>query len=270
VLQTAQEEGLVVDLALGPNQGAGVPAPSESDGLLWDLFFFEVSVPIGETFDDVLPGWNSGALVAASTGLVLNATASTITLSQTSLNDITKSVDGNGHVRINFPSNQTGTENRLFAYYLKHAHYPEVQAQDSVMAAVPQSPIKTYEQNGSWVVDHFSALGAQTLIDYWENHLLDSSTINLIKKVGNYIWEDSQEFFFFENTFWTPKLPDTFSANRGYSVNKYIPLLINTLASSTSSALYVTDEPDSGSSHIADYRQTVCLNRFWRFGHLLI
>jgi hypothetical protein len=262
VLQTAQEEGLVVDLALGPNQGAGVPAPSESDGLLWDLFSFEVSVPIGGTFDGVLPGWNSGALVAASTGLVLNATASTITLSQTSLNDITKLVDGNGHVRINSLSNQTGIENRLFAYYLKHARYPEVQAQDSVMAAVPQSPIKIYEQNGSWVVDHFSALGALTLIDYWQNHLLDSSTINLIKKVGNYVWEDSQEFVFFENTFWTPKLPDTFSANRGYSVNKYIPLLINTLASSTSSALYVTDEPDSGSSHIADYRQTVCFNRF--------
>jgi hypothetical protein len=158
VLQTAQEEGLVVDLALGPNQGAGVPAPSESDGLLWDLFSFKVSVPIKETFDGVLPGWNSGALVAASTGLVLNATASTITLSQTSLNDITKLVDGNGHVRINSLSNQTGIENRLFAYYLKHARYPEVQAQDSVMAAVPQSPIKIYEQNGSWVVDHFSAL----------------------------------------------------------------------------------------------------------------
>ncbi|KAE9371636.1 hypothetical protein N431DRAFT_545837 [Stipitochalara longipes BDJ] len=257
VLQTAQEEGLLVDLALGPNQGAGVPAPSESDGLLWDLFFFEVSIPIGGIFDGVLPGWNSGALVAASTGLVLDATASTITLSHTSLNDITKSVDGNGHVKINFPSNKPGIENRLFAYYLKHSHYPEVQAQDSVLTAVPQSPIKIYEQNGSWVVDHFSALGAQTIIDYWQNHLLDSSTINLIKKVGNYVWEDSQEFFFLENTFWTPKIQDTFSANRGYSVNKYIPLLINRLASSAYSALYVTDESDSGLSHVADYRQTL-------------
>jgi hypothetical protein len=127
---------------------------------------------------------------------------------------------------------------------------------------VPQSPIETYEQNGSWVVDHFSALGAQTVIDYWEKHLLDSSTMDLLKKVGIYVWEDSQEFFFLENTFWTPNLPKTFSANRGYSVNKYIPLLINTLASSTSSALYVTDEPDSGLSHIEDYRQTVCLNHY--------
>jgi hypothetical protein len=46
VLSTAQEEGLVVDMALGPNQGAGVPAPYDSDGLLWDLNFFVVSVPL--------------------------------------------------------------------------------------------------------------------------------------------------------------------------------------------------------------------------------
>jgi hypothetical protein len=59
VLSTAQEEGLVVDMALGPNQGAGVPAPFDSDGLLWDLNFFDVSVPLGGSFNGVLPGWNS-------------------------------------------------------------------------------------------------------------------------------------------------------------------------------------------------------------------
>jgi len=260
VLETAEEEGLLVDLALGPNQGAGVPAPSESDGLLWDLFFFEISIPLGGAFDGKLPGWGSGPLVAASIGLVLSANATTITLAQNSLNDITKSVNADGHVKTKFSANQIGMENRLFAYYLKHSHYPEVQAQDSVVTAVPQSPIMTYEQNGSWVVDHFSALGAQTTIDYWENHLLDASTLNLLKKVGNYVWEDSQEFFFLENTFWTPKLPDTFTANRGYSINKYIPLLINRLQRPTHSALYVTDEADSGLSHIEDYGQTVCLN----------
>jgi hypothetical protein len=50
VLSTAQEEGLVVDMALGPNQGAGVPAPFDSDGLLWDLNFFDVSVLLEEVF----------------------------------------------------------------------------------------------------------------------------------------------------------------------------------------------------------------------------
>ena len=263
VLTTAQEEGLIVDLALGPNQGAGVPAPSESDGLLFDLYSYEVAVPIGGSFSGVLPGWNSGPLVAASTGLVLNVAnntsgGSSTTLSEASLSDITGSVDASGNVNINFPSSQPGgIENRVFAYYLKHSHYPEVQSQANVEVDVPQSPITTWEQNGSWVVDHFSALGAQTTISYWENNLLDSSTIALIKEVGNYVWEDSQEFYLFEANFWTPNLTTTFLANRGYSVNEYVPLLINTLTSSASADLYVLDSSDAGASHVADYRQTV-------------
>lgn len=266
VLSTAQDEGLVVDMSLGPNQGAGVPAPSESDGLLFDLDYYEVAIPIGGTFNGVLPGWGSEALVSASTGLVTNVTTNsgggTMTvLSESSLNDITKSVDRNGNVTISFPSKQPGgIENRVFAYYLKHSHYPEVQSQATVAAAVPQSPITTWQQNGSWVVDHFSALGAQTFISYWEDNLLDSSNIKLIKEVGNYVWEDSQEFYFLENTFWTPNLPATFLKNRGYSVNKYVPLLINTLTTSTSVDLYVLDSSDAGASHVADYRQTVCDN----------
>lgn len=264
VLTTAQEEGLIVDLALGPNQGAGVPAPSESDGLLWDLDYYEVSVPIGGSFSGVLPGWGSEPLVAASTGLVLNVAnntsgGSSTTLQESSLRDITGLVDKNGKVHVNFPPSQPGgIENRIFAHYLKHSHYIEVESQAKVEVAVPQSPITTWQQNGSWVVDHFSALGAETIISYWEQNLLDVKIIDLIKEVGNYVWEDSQEFYLFENTFWTPNLPATFSANRGYSVNKYIPLLINTLTTSTTVNVYILDSADAGASQVADYRQTVC------------
>jgi hypothetical protein len=263
VLSTAQEEGLVVDLALGPNQGAGVPAPSESDGLLFDLDFHEVSVPLGGSFNGVLPGWGSEPLVAASTGLVVNVANNTgggsaTTLADGSLNDITSSVDSNGNVAVTFPSTQSGgMENRIFAFYLKHSHYAEVQSQATVEVAVPQSPITTWQQNGSWVVDHFSALGAETTISYWESNLLNSSTVDLIKEVGNYVWEDSQEFYLFEDTFWTPNLTTAFAANRGYSINQYIPLLINTLTTSPTANVFVSDSPDGGVSHVADYRQTV-------------
>jgi hypothetical protein len=178
-----------------------------------------------------------------------------IKLSESSLADIMHSVDPNGRVNLKFPSTSLGVEYRVFAYYQVHKHYSEVQAQDSVVADVPQSPIETYEQNGSWVVDHFSALGAQTVIDIWEDHLLDESTKKLIKQVGNYVWENSHEFYFFENTFWTPKM-STFLANRGYAVNKYIPFLINTLTTSATS-LYVLDNADGGASYVTDYRQTV-------------
>lgn len=36
-LQAHKEAGLVMDLALGPNQGQGVPAKLDNDGLQWDL-----------------------------------------------------------------------------------------------------------------------------------------------------------------------------------------------------------------------------------------
>jgi hypothetical protein len=263
ILSTAQEEGLQVDMALGPNQGAGVPAPWDSDGLLWDLNYDYAVVPIGGTFDGVLPGWNSGQLVAASTGLVLDITnfttgGSKTTLAQASLTDITDKVASNGSVKITFGSEDEGIEYRVIAYYLKHSLYPEVESTAKTAVGVPQSPITTYQQNGSWVVDHFSALGAQTTIDFWENNMLDENIIKLIKEVGNYVWEDSEEFYLLENTFWTPDLTTTFLKNRGYSVNKYVPLLYNTLTSSSDTVdLYILDQPDGGYSHVEDYRQTV-------------
>jgi hypothetical protein len=251
-------------MALGPSQGAGVPAPWNSDGLLWDLNYDYAVVPIGGTFDGVLPGWNSGQLVAASTGLVLDFAnfttgGSNTTLAQASLTDITDKVASDGSVKITFGSKDEGIEYRVIAYYLKHSLYPEVESTAKTAVGVPQSPITTYQQNGSWVVDHFSALGAQTTIDFWENNILDENLIKLIKEVGNYVWEDSEEFYLLENTFWTPDLTTTFLKNRGYSVNKYVPLLYNTLTSLSDTVdLYILDQPDAGHSHVEDYRQTVC------------
>jgi hypothetical protein len=250
-------------MSLGPNQGAGVPAPWDSDGLLWDLSYDYAVVPIGGTFNGVLPGWGSGKLVAASTGLVLNIAnfttgGSNTTLAQASLRDITDEVASDGSVTVSFDSHKEGIEYRVMAYYLKHSLQTEVESSAKTSVGVPQSPIETYQQNGSWVVDHFSALGAQTTIDFWENNILDGNIIKLIKEVGNYVWEDSQEFYIFENTFWTPSLTSAFFKNRSYSVNKYVPLLYNTLTSSSDTVdLYILDTPDAGHIHVEDYRQTV-------------
>ena len=60
-----------MDFAIGPNQGAGVPAEFDDEGLQWDLRPFNVTVPIGGRFDGILPGWETGPLVSASTGLVM-------------------------------------------------------------------------------------------------------------------------------------------------------------------------------------------------------
>lgn len=63
-LKATKENGLIMDFALGPNQGAGVPAKPDDEGIMWYLNPFNVSVPIGGSFNDVLPGWGSGKFVS--------------------------------------------------------------------------------------------------------------------------------------------------------------------------------------------------------------
>lgn len=250
-LAAVKAENLTIDLAMGPNQGAGVPAPYNDTGLLWDLAPYNVTVPIGGSYDDILPGWGAGELVAAVAGVVLESTNSTSgasVLQDSSLVDVTSDVDQSGRLTYDFTAT-SGQNNVLFAYYLIPSYYREVQSSDNMEIAVPQSPVTSYIQNGSWAVDHFSAAGAQVIIDFWDEALLDDNVKSLLKDVGNYMWEDSIEMS--TAIWWTPGLPSAFQTSRGYNVTRYLPLLF------TSSPSYVTDETDSGASHITDYHQTV-------------
>ncbi|RAK79989.1 uncharacterized protein BO72DRAFT_525668 [Aspergillus fijiensis CBS 313.89] len=255
VLRTAKELGLVVDFAVGPNQGAGVPAPYHDEGLLWDLAANNATFSTTDGFEGTLPGWGIGQLVTAVTGSVKSSGGSVKVLAVDSLHDITDSVSSSGHVHIPSLSSSATTESHhLFAYYLVHADYREVQSPAAVPAAVPQSPVKTWSQNGSWVVDHFSVEGAHLMASFWQQSLLDAEMCDLLREVGNYMWEDSQEYK--AATWWTPRLPQVFQANRGYSIAKYLPILVGSGVQS-SNVTYVTDEADEGKSHAQDYEQTL-------------
>ncbi|KAL5388557.1 hypothetical protein PMIN02_007683 [Paraphaeosphaeria minitans] len=102
-----RENDLIMDFAMGPNQGTGVPAPIEEDGLMWDISAYNITVPIGGNFDGVLPGWGLGKLQAAVSATILGSQNFTsnnpsgglpgdqrlnrtqVTLSATSLTDVT-------------------------------------------------------------------------------------------------------------------------------------------------------------------------------------
>lgn len=62
-LSAAKNLGMLMDFSLGPNQGAGVPAERDDEGVMWYLNPFNVSVPLGGTFNATLPGWGSGEFV---------------------------------------------------------------------------------------------------------------------------------------------------------------------------------------------------------------
>lgn len=274
MVQATKDNDLIIDFAVGPNQGTGVPASSTSDGLMWDLVIFNATVPLGGSFDDVLPGWGTGPLEVAVTGLVTNSSVADVTapglpgdyaekrtqytLASSRLEDVSSKVSPDGHLKVDFSSNTTnsGLYNTVFAIYLIHSHW---RAQDGPADFAGQTiPARTIAENGSWAVDHFSSLGAETITKFWEDNILQSGTKELLMEVGNYGWEDSVEVQ--SNVFWTKNMKKYFSDDHGYSIAKYLPTLFHRDglgAHSNPSIWWITDEPDTGLGHIANYRATV-------------
>jgi hypothetical protein len=72
----------------------------------------------------------------------------------------------------------TQSSYRLFAFYQLQTYSKNLE--------YTNSESKDITGNGSFIVDHYSARGAQTITKFWETHLLDSETSELLKEVGNY------------------------------------------------------------------------------------
>ncbi|KAK5742028.1 hypothetical protein LTR17_003536 [Elasticomyces elasticus] len=277
VMATEASE-MVMDFAIGANQGTGVPAVEDSDGLAWDIAAYNVSVALGGSFDGVLPGWGTGTLLAAVAGLEIDSTVvqrldqlardpgslpgdlslnrTQITLSAASLTDVTSQVGLDGKLTVDFAGNSTGINHTIFAVYMFHTDY---RAQDGPLdIGGPQSAPTSWLQNGSWSVDHFSARGANVISSFWDNYILDNGIKESLKEVGNYAWEDSVEIE--ANVFWTQNLSASFESDHGYSINKWLPILFHRnghYENANPSVWWVTDEADEGNGHIADYRSTL-------------
>jgi hypothetical protein len=245
---------------------------------MWDLIPFNVSIPLGGSYDDVLPGWGTGELVSASTALIIDSTPVQLTaapaflsqnysgmrftLDSSSLSEVTDQVSEDGRIHLDFPSVANGTEYQLFAYYQNHTIGLAQQSPLYLNTTIEQSPVTSFLQNGSRFNSHFDVEGAQLVIDFWEKYLLDyNNTRELIREVGNYGWEDSYEFGNSILVWWTPALVDAFQKARGYSIKKYLPLIYYPNAQSdaplASPHWYQTDDDDKGQAHVDDYRQTV-------------
>jgi hypothetical protein len=252
----------------------------DDDGVMWDLIPFNVSIPLGGFYDDVLPGWGTGDLVSTSTALIVDSTpvqltaapaflgqnysGTRFTLDSSSLAEVTDQVSDDGRIHLDFPSVANGTEFQLFAYYQNHTIGLAQQSPLYLNTTIEQSPVTSFLQNGSRFNSHFDVEGAQLVIDFWEKYLLDyNNTRELICEVGNYGWEDSYEFGNSILVWWTPALVDAFQKARGYSIKKYLPLIYYPNAQSdaplASPHWYQTDEHDKGQAHVDDYRQTVSL-----------
>ncbi|KAL5360501.1 hypothetical protein BJX96DRAFT_165211 [Aspergillus floccosus] len=265
-LQAHKDAGLVMDFALGPSQGQGVPASMDDEGLQWDLYATTAEVPRNGSFDGLLPGWATGKLVSVVSAEVLSSRNLSnppslipiiepqrsyveYTIRNASLQEWTNDVSSSGQLRLNLPATSRHGY-RIFAFYQHLSLHHNVPSTSNAS--------KTIFDNGSFAVDHFSARGAQTVTRFWEQHIFKDDVKEMLMAVGNYAWEDSLEVL--SNISWTPSLPDLFLKKYGYSLKPYLPLImynnnnINIQSAAPGTMKCVLDTPDEGTGYVNDYR----------------
>ncbi|KAJ5630857.1 uncharacterized protein N7484_010957 [Penicillium longicatenatum] len=265
-LQAAKDAGMCMDFALGPNQGQGVPAKNTDPGLHWDLAPFNVSIPKNGSYQDQIPGWGTGELVALVSARVLSASTITNPASSTfstPANNATRLVLAADSLQLHTDKvREDGTVSLLFngTKHQSHHLFAYFQYQDLVKNLdIENHTTGTIFDNGSYTVDHYSARGAETTKKFWENHILNDTTIKtLLGEVGTYGWEDSIEIN--SNISWTPELPTKFEKLHGYTIHKFLPLLMygnnnpGVQPSYPGDLECVLDSQDKGAGYVNDFR----------------
>ncbi|KAI9035663.1 uncharacterized protein KD926_003141 [Aspergillus affinis] len=234
-LRAHKDAGMVMDFSIGPAAGQGVPASVDDEGLQWDLSYASAAVPSNGVFNDLVPGWGQGELVAVVSAQVLSS----------------RNLSNPGAGIPIFETQPNYTQ-----YKLKNATLQEWSR--NVSSA---GQLQSTFDHGSFAVDHYSARGAQTVTRFWEKHILKDEVKSLLAAVGNYGWEDSIEIE--SNMSWTRALPEIFLKKHGYSLKTYLPLImyknnnINIQSGAPGTIQCVLDTPDQGIGYINDFRSAL-------------
>jgi len=147
----------------------------------------------GQSFTGTVPGYLNGSLVSVTTASILqvqNITSittgyapepietTTYMPARDSFTDVTASTSATGDLNIIFPTNST-----LRGYLVFAAYSFQPLSLEGIGGPDPQNFI----QNGSYNVDHFSAVGAKVTTDFLEQYGFVNVAKELIEAVGNYI-----------------------------------------------------------------------------------
>ncbi|KAH8646860.1 hypothetical protein BX600DRAFT_405689, partial [Xylariales sp. PMI_506] len=265
-LEAHRDSGMIMDFALGPKAGNGVPAEVTDDGLQWDLYPAYTTVPANGSYSGQIPGWGTGELIALVSGLVTSETLlvppykyfgtianyTQLIVKDGTLTDHTAAVSPtSGTVDLSFPATEnTNTTYWVFAFWQYRTLYKNLE--------FSSNRSETIFDNGSYVVDHFSANGAQTVTKFWEDYILDENMIELLGEAGGYTWEDSVEIQ--SNISWTPGLPARFQEKFGYDIRPYLPLIMYNQSSGIQGEVPVNvllDTTDGGATYVNDFRTAV-------------
>ncbi|WP_435771472.1 glycosyl hydrolase [Nocardioides sp. SYSU DS0651] len=216
-LARAAKRDVRVDITVGPSWPAAVPTITpDDDAACSELAYGRADVAAGATFDAQLPAPQGEAhgsrveLVTVQAHRVTASTSSVTTIDPDSYVDLSAEVSG-GRLTWTAPADPAGGSWVVLATWRRGSgQEPE---------AGPHTAPRSY------VVDHFSDLGTQAVIDLWEDKVLDGEMRALLWAAGGYLFEDSLEIET-HATIWTPRLLEEFKARAGYDLEPFLPVVL--------------------------------------------
>ncbi|OTA61249.1 hypothetical protein K449DRAFT_423203 [Hypoxylon sp. EC38] len=236
VMEAAAQNKLLLDFSIGANQGQGVPSEPEQIGLALEMAYVNITVPAGESFNGTLPlstqpaspelgqfmyGLEEFGQQNLSTVLAVEVlgqseeSPGTVVVGR--IIDLSDYVDPKTRfISWGPPSGDTGSTWRLMAWYQRYTN------QRSISGGLDA---RNFVQNGSWIVDHFSAEGAKKMTQFFDEYIVpEARDKEALSRVAKYAWEDSMEMN--SALWWTQGFAERFRTSRGYDIKACLPFLI--------------------------------------------
>ncbi len=272
VMDEAEKRGMTVDLTVGPHWPSALPTITpQSDAAAKEMVHGKTIVTAGTTYSGALPdpvadpsGVTDGnpdpdvktellavLAVECESSCSADDDDDSIALIKSTTVDLTSQAT-DGQITWTAPSSGNWV---LLAFYGRTTGQI-VNMYDSNTDNAPVTDPQSY------VVDHFSSDGSQAVIDYWNKALLTPAVLSGLRKTGGSIFEDSLELKALQ--YWTKGALDEFEDNRGYSVVKYLPVLMYQSTSHTTPVFtYVNEDFAERVRH--DWSKT--MGEMWQENH---
>lgn len=191
-----------LDIQLGAQQGSGPPAEPQTEGLARQLVLGETRLTVGDdvsaqaAFNLTVPPpnfdyamypdigavmnlpevWGENSILAVVAGKIVKDNGGVTVLDEASLSDITN-LTADGVVSWTAPSPGNWVIFGVWEGYTNQR------------SCIGSSKATEYLQNGSWVVDHYSAEGAKKNTDFWDSDILsDEQIASALNKSFHYGW----------------------------------------------------------------------------------
>ncbi|GAA3383491.1 glycosyl hydrolase [Cryptosporangium minutisporangium] len=253
-VEAGRKYGVQIDVTAGPAWPLVVPGLTpDSPQAAQELVYGRAVVDGGGTFSGPVPtgpapraGVTKQTLVAVQAVRCAGDCAATkpVRLDRASLVDLTGSVR-NGAVTWRAPAG---------GQWLVLGFWQRGTGQASVSAQSVSSP-------DAYVVDHFSAAGARASTAFWDERVLSPQLRRLLAESGGDLFEDSLELDSAQH--WTAAFLSRFSSLRGYSLQKYLPVVFIDRIHRQYTPVGTGDSPDfeftdgSGARVREDYYRTL-------------